>query len=104
MFTVNNKFILLRIYSSMKHASLSRQTVVLPPSRFCTIRNQDVNAFCTKTCLVPFVKPFHSFKLKSVLYSYSLTKGISHVCAPPWFESEEVQRSVFLEISFHLSM
>ena len=46
--------------------------------------------FCTKTCLVPFVKPFHSFKLKSVLYSYCLTKGISHVCAPPWFESEEV--------------
>ena len=89
----------------MKHASLSGQTVVLPPLCFCTMCNQDLKVyFCTKTCLVPFVKPFHSFKLKSVLYSYCLTKGISHVCAPPWFESEEVQRSVFLEISFHLSM
>ena len=73
----------------MKHASLSRQTVVLP------IRNQDVNVFCTKTCLVPFVKPFHSFKLKPVLYSYCLTKGISHVCDPPWFESEEAQQFVY---------
>ena len=45
--------------------------------------------------LVPFVKPFHSFKLQSVLYSYCLTKGISHVCAPPWFESEEEQKFVY---------
>ena len=79
----------------MKHASLSTQTVVSPPLCFCTIRNQDINVFCTKTCLVLFVKPFHSFKLKSVLYSYCLTKGISHVCAPPWFESEEAQQFAY---------
>ena len=40
----------------MKHASLSRQTVVLPPLCFCTIFNQDLNVFCTKTCLVPLAR------------------------------------------------
>ena len=59
----------------------------VPPLCFCMC-SQDL--FCTKTCLVLFVKPFHSFKLKSVLYSYCLTERNSHVCAPPWFVSEEL--------------
>ena len=64
----------------MKRANLSRQTVALAPLCFYTC-NQDL--FCTKTCLVPFVKPFLSFKLKSDLYSYCSTERISHVCASP---------------------
>ena len=79
--------------ASVKRANFSRQTVALPPLCFCTC-NQDL--FCTKTCIVPFVKPFHSFKLKSVLYSYCSTDRISHVCAPPWFVSEEAQLFVFV--------
>ena len=38
--------------------------------------NEDL--FCTKTCLVSFVKPFHSLKL---LKSYISTEWISYVCA-----------------------
>ena len=72
------QLIVLRVCSSMKHASLSRQTVALLSSCFCTC-NQDL--FCTKTCLVPFVKPFPLFKFKSVLYSYCLTAQISHFCS-----------------------
>ena len=40
----------------MKRANLSRQTVALAPLCFYTC-NQDL--FCTKTCILPFVKPFH---------------------------------------------
>ena len=58
------------------------------PLGFCTY-NQDL--CCTKTCFMPFVRPFHSFKLKIIFYSYCSTEGISHVCAPPWFVSEEAQ-------------
>ena len=87
------RLIILRVCSSMKHASLSRQTVALLPFCFCTC-NQDL--FCTKTCLVLFVKPFPLFKLKSVLYSYCLTTQISHVCSPPWFVSEDAPQFVFI--------
>ena len=52
---------------SVKHVSLCSQTVELVPLCFCTC-NKDL--FCMKSFLVSFVKPFHSFKLKSVLYSY----------------------------------
>ena len=52
--------------------------------------------FAPKSCLVPFAKPFPSFKLKSVLYSYCSTEQISHVCALPWFVSEEAGRFVFI--------
>ena len=89
----HKRLIILRVCSSMKHASLSRQTVALLPLCFCTC-NQDL--FCTKTCLVLFVKPFPSFKLKSVLYSYCSTTQISHVCSPPWFVSEEARQFVFI--------
>ena len=85
--------IVLHVCSSMKHASLSRQTVALLPLCFCTFHQ---NLFCTKTCLVPFVKPFPPFKLKSVLYWYCSTEQISHVCAPPWSVSEEARRFVFV--------
>ena len=87
------QLIILRVFSSMKHARLSRQTAALLPLCFCTF-NQ--NLFCTKTCLVPFVKPFPSFKLKSVLYWYCSTEQISHVCAMPWFVSEEAWQFVFV--------
>ena len=87
------RLIVLQVCSSMKHASLSRQTVALLPLCFCTFHQ---NIFCTKTCLVLFVKPFLSFKLKSVLYWYCSTEQISHVCAPPWSVSEEARRFVFV--------
>ena len=44
------------------------------PLSFCTC-NQDI--FCTTSFLVSFVKPFHLFKLKSVLYSYGQQKRFS---------------------------
>ena len=53
--------------ASVKRANFSRQTVALPPLCFCTC-NQDL--FCTKTCIVPFMKPFHSFKLKCFTQTY----------------------------------
>ena len=60
------RLIILHVCSSMKHASLSRQ-----PLHYClyvSALNCNQDLFCTKTCLVPFVKPFPPFKLKSVLY------------------------------------
>ena len=59
----------------------------VPPLWFCMC---NPNLVRTKTCLVLFVKPFLSFKLKSVLYSYCLTERNSHLCALPWFLSEEI--------------
>ena len=54
-------------------------SVALPPLCFYMC-NQDF--FCTKTCVVPLVKPFHLFKLKSVVFIYCCsTEWISHVCA-----------------------
>ena len=69
--------IVLHVCSSMKHASLSRQTVALLPLCFCTFHQ---NLFCTKTCLVPFVKPFPPFKLKSVLYWYIVQQNRFPMC------------------------
>ena len=69
----------------MKRANLSRQTVALAPLCFYTC-NQDL--FCTKTCIVPFVKPFLSFKLKSVCIHIALQNGFPMFVLRPGLSEE----------------
>ena len=53
--------IILRVCSSMKHASLSRQTVALLPLCFCTC-NQDL--FCTKNLFSAVCEAFSLVQVK----------------------------------------
>ena len=66
LFTV---FSFLCICSSMKHASLCthHHITIFIFLHIHTILNQDL--FSAKSCLMSFVKPSHTFKLKSILDS-----------------------------------
>ena len=99
LFTV---FSFLRIFSSVKHASLGAHPhiTVFMFLHLHTTFNQDL--FSAKSCSMSFAKPSYTFKLKSVLYSTDFPWRSATVCLDEvvYFTLEQTPKNLAVRYIF----